>query len=119
MITVYQIEGNIAEIQIEGAIAASDYDVIAPALGHILEAYDTLNVLATVETIDLLIPAVRWEGGLPAHVLSRLERVAVVSDERWADDVMESVNPVLHGKLHHFSPGQRKSALDWLGVTLN
>lgn len=118
MITVTPLGGNVAEVQVRGPIAAEDYRVIRPALERVLENHDAVSLFIVINGVDGLTPAALWDDfKLPPELLGSLEYVAVMSDKTWVDGLMRATDPLLKGKLHHFEPGQRQTALSWLVST--
>lgn len=49
------------------------------------------------------------------HHRASIKRVAIVADEKWADETLRITDIFNGAAVHRFLPAERQAALDWIG----
>ena len=115
MISSQQVQdSNIAEVHVQGPIDAKDYEAMLPTIERMLRDYDQISLLVTVESLGGVTPKAVWEDMKMAKYIDRFERMAVVTDKDWMENVTEVADVMPGLELHHFELGEREAALQWL-----
>ncbi|WP_053057978.1 SpoIIAA family protein [Rubrobacter aplysinae] len=67
------------------------------------------------EELGSMGPKALWEDTkLETSIFQNAERMAVVSEKRWIEDLAENLGSSTSMEIENFEPGQRDEALAWL-----
>ncbi len=116
MLTASQIENtNIVELNVDGDVETEDIEAARSAVSSKLDENNKVRVLLIYENLGSMGPKAIWEdAGLEKSILDNAERMAVVSEKQWLEDMAENLDSPTSMEIETFEPGQRDEALRWL-----
>lgn len=116
MLTASQIQDtNIIELYLDGEVETKDIEAARSEVSSMLEGHDKLRLLLVYEELGSMGPKAIWEDAkLETSLFENAERMAVVSEKRWLEDIAQSLGSSTSLEIENFEPGQRDEALRWL-----
>lgn len=105
---------NIVEIEIEGEIHRSDMDQALATFDGLFNAFDTLRVVKIVRPCHITAGAMwddlKWG---PRH-FTRYERVALVTDVHWVEQMARFFKGLMPGTVRLFRMEELDEARAWI-----
>lgn len=116
MLTASQIQDtNIVELYLDGEVEAKDIETARSEVSSTLEDHDKIRLLLVYEELGSMGPKAIWEDTkLETSIFQNAERMAVVSEKRWIEELSEKLGSSTSMEIENFEPGQRDEALAWL-----
>ncbi|MDP9349459.1 MAG: STAS/SEC14 domain-containing protein [Gemmatimonadota bacterium] len=110
---------NLLAYRLDGDVDAADVDRIFKAVDEKLSRHERLRVYAEVHQLSAVTPQALWRdlelSATRLSVLSRTERVALVTDLQWLRQALTLPNPLLSGiQLRVFSLSEQHLAQSWI-----
>ncbi len=110
---------NLLAYRLDGDVDAADVDRIFKAVDEKLSGHERLRVYAEVHQLSAVTPQALWRdlelSATRLSVLSRTERVALVTDLQWLRQALTLPNPLLSGiQLRVFSLSEQHLAQSWI-----
>ncbi len=103
----------------EGKIASADFERVADRIEEKLEGQSgSLRIYAEIESLSGIGPMALWKdlkfGARHITDLDRFDRIAVVSDEGWIENLARLEGAVIPGvEIETFSKQDRERAMAW------
>lgn len=113
----FQVEthGSILHGVITGKIEKEDYDLFVPEAERLISQYGKIRVIAELIDFEGWTAGALWEEcKLAYNHLKDVERMAMVGDKKWEENLAGFVKPFVGAKLKYFDVSQRQEALDWI-----
>ncbi len=110
---------NLLAYRLDGDVDAADVDRIFKVVDEKLSRHERLRVYAEVHQLSAVTPQALWRdlelSATRLSVLSRTERVALVTDLQWLRQALTLPNPLLSGiQLRVFSLSEQHLAQSWI-----
>ena len=104
--------------RVEGKVTAEEGQEIFDAIAGAAEEDRKLRLYYEIEGLPTPEPRVYYDKirSLPA-IFKTLERLALVSDQRWLAIYVKLFDPITKMEIRHFHENEKDAALDWLRET--
>lgn len=107
-------DSDVLEVTIDGAISADAMKRLHAQLAEFLEAHEHPGLLVVYTDIGEIPPGAMLEDLRNVEFLPRIERAAVVADQRWIRGLTELGEHVVPTEVKVFHQDARDEALAWL-----
>jgi hypothetical protein len=110
---------NLLAYRLDGQVDAADVDRIFKEVDAQLSRHERIRVYAEVHQLSGVTPQALWRdvelSATRLSVLSRTERVALVTDLQWLRQALALPNPMLSGiQLRVFALSEQHLAQSWI-----
>ncbi len=107
------------EFQVGGKITAKEYDEVISQFREDLATSSKVNILERVSDWKGIEPLALWKDIKFAvqefgHVNEKVEKAAVVADQKWIESVTNLLNPFIDTEVKFFKPNEEEKARQWL-----
>jgi hypothetical protein len=110
-----ETKGNLLAIKMSGTILEEDYERCFEEAESMLDRERVEHILLDWEHLQGWVPGARsvgtWFG---MHYRALVGRVAIIADEKWADEVLRIIDIYRAANVRRFSPADRAAALAWI-----
>lgn len=107
--------GNVLAYDLEVELTGEDVEGIQAELSAAIEEHDAVRLLVMADRLQAIEPAAAWRQlGMTPDLLSHVERLAVVGDERWHAWVATLSDTLAEAE--SFEPDALATALEWVGA---
>lgn len=110
-----ETKGNLLAIKMSGTILEEDYERCLAEAESMLDRERVEHLLLDWEHLQGWAPGARSAGtwfGMQHRAL--VGRVAVIADEKWADEVVRVTDIHRAAEVRRFSPADRAAAFAWI-----
>jgi hypothetical protein len=107
---------NVVTATWAGALSADEVRVLCAQLDVVAAQYGGARVLLELADVAHVEPAAAWEDLKTIEAVADLERMALVTDARWAEIVADVDNTVVPAEIAVFEAAQRERALAWVSA---
>lgn len=98
-----------------GMLSDGDYDSLTEDLDTHLKAHDFVRVLMDWEQLEGWEPGAKEVSSWFARVHNdRMQRMAIVADSKWSDEVNRMRDVMAPTQVRAFAPSKRDAAMAWL-----
>ena len=118
MIEKTAARGNIQAFRLSGKLTEEDYtNNLIPELERALENYKTIRLLLRVEHFEGWKPGGAWEEFKNWPLYSKIERIAFVADDSWAEwmsGMLKMFGAFTGLSISFYRIDQMETAWDWI-----
>jgi hypothetical protein len=97
----------------EGRLTAADVRRLRHELDFVASTYGRVRILVEVAPTASVGPAALWEDVRSVGSVDDLDRIALLTDERWAEAVADVAGGLLPAEVKVFDTDRRAEALAW------
>ncbi|MEX5295159.1 STAS/SEC14 domain-containing protein [Kocuria sp. CPCC 205268] len=114
--TTVQPGTNIVTLDYRGGLSVEDEQRMRQVLDGVIRDHGSIRMLAVLGRIDVsdISPRAAWMDLKAAGYLTKLDRLAVVTDAAWAAKISEWTAELVHVTVRTFPADRRSAALAWL-----
>jgi hypothetical protein len=110
-----ETKDNVIAIRMSGTVTEEDQSQCFEQAEPILNAERVEHLLLDWSDLDGWAKGARTTGTwFGMHHRAMVARVAIVTDEKWADEVLRITDIFNAAMVRRFSPQDRQAALDWI-----
>jgi hypothetical protein len=110
-----ETKGNLIALKMSGTVTEDDEDRCVEKAEIILEKERLEHLLLDWEHLDGWAKGARTVGTWFAmHHRALVERIAIVADEKWADEVLRITDIFKAATVRQFAPRERAAAFAWI-----
>ncbi|MEX0780511.1 MAG: STAS/SEC14 domain-containing protein [Balneolales bacterium] len=114
MFKVEKLSDFVFEIYISGKIRKEDYDFV-PELERKIEKHGKVNLYCEIESIEGVEPSAIWEDlKLRAKHFNSFEKVAIVVEGQWIQNMSQMAKPFTKAYVKVFKPEEKEEAKNWV-----
>jgi hypothetical protein len=107
--------GKLVAVQVTGKLVKADYESCVPEFDRLIRQHGKLRLLFELSGFH------GWEAGalwdeikLDIKYFADIERLAVVGDKRWEQDMVTFYKPFTKATIRYFDQGNAAEARKWL-----
>lgn len=107
---------NIVTAVYDGSLSSEEMASVRQQLEVVIDEQGRARLLVEYGNIDFgrIEPRAVWEDLKTAGLLPRIEKIAAVTDVRWADQLARAAGAVAPTEVKAFATTDRVAALDWI-----
>jgi hypothetical protein len=110
-----ETKGNVIAIRMSGTVTEEDQSRSFEQAEPILLSERIEHLLLDWSDLDGWAKGARTTGTwFGMHHRAMVARVAIVADEKWADEVLRITDIFNAASVRRFSPAERQAAFDWI-----
>jgi stage II sporulation SpoAA-like protein len=110
-----ETRGNVIALKMSGTVTEDDQDRYFEKAEIILEKERVEHLLLDWEHLDGWAKGARTVGTwFGMHHRALVGRVAIIADEKWADEVLRITDIFRAATVRQFAPGERAAAFAWI-----
>lgn len=106
------------EFKVSGKVTREEFEAFAKKIQPRLEKWKGIRLVEVIENLDgVEIMAVMKDiqfGLKNWGLFNRLEKCAVVADQKWVRGIAEAIDPLFKPEIKVFQPTQIEEARDWV-----
>src|SRR5512132_386371 len=110
-----ETRGNLLAIKLSGTTTEQDYDKLLSQADDIFDRERIEHLVLDWEQLKGWAPGARsvgtWFG---MHHRASIGRVAIIADEKWADEVLRITDIFKAATVRRFAPSERGAAFAWI-----
>lgn len=112
---VPESDGIVVTFRAIGILSDGDYDSLSDDMEAIMGQHPFVRVLVDWEKLEGWEPGARAASTWFGHVHNeRMQRMAILADARWKDEVERIRDVVAPTEVRAFKPSKRDAAMKWL-----
>jgi hypothetical protein len=112
---VEQSGGKILEVHLSDKLTEADYQLLLPQFERLLREHGKLRVLLDLTRFTSgEVRPLREDLKIYGSLLSAIERIAMVGDQKWRDWLATVCAPLLTANIRYFDPAQAEEARAWI-----
>ena len=116
-VALWHERGNIYRVSITGRLLKNDLDTVQRSVGAEIDRGATVRLLFELNRFEGWEPGANWDLDFYIRHGDRIDRIAIVADERWrSETLMFAAADLRKGEVEFFSTGAASEALAWLSA---
>jgi hypothetical protein len=118
-ITLTEInKGKVLEVQLTGKLGKEDYDAFVPAVEKLVKEHGLLRMLVEMHAFHGWSAGAMWaDTKFAMHHFHDIERLAIVGETRWEQDMAVFCKPFTRAEVRYFDHTKASEARAWLAGT--
>jgi hypothetical protein len=107
-------EGKSVVVRVTGKLAATDYAELIPAVDRLIRLHGKLRLLFELTAFQGWEPGAFWdELKFDLNHFADIERIAIIGDKKWEQDMTAFYRPFTEATIRYFSVADAAQAWKW------